>query len=101
MYIQISYKFHGIPDTQFCVIAKVHDLLGQPSYMFLEKLLFTCKPHGQPTTFAVGTRVSRHLLHIKDGYLLNPYHAWVKVFRIIPEFRILRLTFHRKAASKS
>ena len=27
-------------------------------------------------------------------------HAWVKVFRIIPEFRILRLTFHRKSASK-
>ena len=27
-------------------------------------------------------------------------YAWVKVFRIIPEFRILRLTFHRKSASK-
>ena len=26
--------------------------------------------------------------------------AWVKVFRIIPEFRILRLTFHRKSATK-
>ena len=25
---------------------------------------------------------------------------WVKVFRIILEFRILRLTFHRKSASK-
>ena len=24
--------------------------------------------------------------------------SWVKVFRIIPEFRILRLTFHRKSA---
>ena len=24
--------------------------------------------------------------------------TWVKVFRIIPEFRILRLTFHRKSA---
>ena len=27
--------------------------------------------------------------------------SWVKVFRINPEFRILRLTFHRKSASKS
>ena len=27
-------------------------------------------------------------------------HTWVKVFRINPEFRILRLTFHRKSASK-
>ena len=26
---------------------------------------------------------------------------WVKVFRIIPEFRILRLTFCGKSASKS
>ena len=26
--------------------------------------------------------------------------AWVKAFSIIPEFRILRLTFHRKSASK-
>ena len=25
---------------------------------------------------------------------------WVKEFRIIPKFRILRLTFHRKSASK-
>ena len=28
-------------------------------------------------------------------------NAWVKVFRIIPEFRILRLMFRRKSASKS
>ena len=27
--------------------------------------------------------------------------AWVKVFKIIPEFRILRMTFHRKSSSKS
>ena len=26
--------------------------------------------------------------------------TWVKFFRINPEFRILRLTFHRKSASK-
>ena len=27
-------------------------------------------------------------------------YTWVKVFRIIPEFRILRMTFHRKSSSK-
>ena len=27
-------------------------------------------------------------------------HVSIKVFRINPEFRILRLTFHRKSASK-
>ena len=32
--------------------------------------------------------------------LSKPCDAWVKVFRIIPEFRILRLTFHRKSASE-
>ena len=33
-------------------------------------------------------------------YLEQVRITWVKVFRIIPEFRILRLTFHRKGASK-
>ena len=27
-------------------------------------------------------------------------HIWVKVFRIIPEFSILRMTFYRKSSSK-
>ena len=30
----------------------------------------------------------------------HPALTWVNVFRINPEFRILRLTFHRKSASK-
>ena len=34
------------------------------------------------------------------SYDLKMKIALVKVFRIIPEFRILRLTFHRKSASK-
>ena len=33
MYINISYKFHRIPDTQSRFMAKVHDLLGQLSYI--------------------------------------------------------------------
>ena len=37
MYINILYKFHRIPDTQSHFIAKVHDLLGQPSYMQLDR----------------------------------------------------------------
>ena len=32
MYINMSYKFHRIPDTQSQFITQVHDLLGQPSY---------------------------------------------------------------------
>ena len=34
MCVNISYKFHRIPDTQPHFITKVHDLLGQPSYMY-------------------------------------------------------------------
>ena len=37
-----------------------------------------------------------HGVYVKGGL-----HPWVKVFRINLEFRILRLTFHRKSASKS
>ena len=35
MYINMSYKFHRIPDIFYTVsfIKQVHDLLGQPSYM--------------------------------------------------------------------
>ena len=33
MYINISYKFHRIPDTQSHFITKVQDLLGQPSFI--------------------------------------------------------------------
>ena len=36
--------------------------------------------------------------HLSEVLLL--ILLWVKVFRIIPEFRILRLTFYRKSASK-
>ena len=32
MFINISYKFHRIPDRQSRIKTKVHDLLGQPSY---------------------------------------------------------------------
>ena len=37
---------------------------------------------------------------LNDAHELQDTFAWVKVFRINPEFRILKLTFHRKSASK-
>ena len=40
MYINISYKFHRIPDTQFHFITKVNNLLGQPSYKFIFMYIF-------------------------------------------------------------
>ena len=32
-------------------------------------------------------------------FMVSLFYTWVRVFRFIPEFRILRLTFHRKSAS--
>ena len=51
--------------------------------------------------------MERHM-KVRDlnGHLVNwqispsTCFTWVKVFKIIPEFRILRLTFHGKTASK-
>ena len=37
MYINISYKFQRIPDSQSCFLAQVRDLLGQASYVFYLK----------------------------------------------------------------
>ena len=42
-----------------------------------------------------------HLPGLSSPQVSCSASAWVKVFRINPEFRILRLTFHRKSASKS
>ena len=40
--MKTSCKFHRIPGTQSLVITKVHDLLGQPSYISgVKKLTFT------------------------------------------------------------
>ena len=36
---------------------------------------------------------------IKTGFTVH-VHTWMKIFRIIPEFRIFRLTFHKKLATK-
>ena len=41
--------------------------------------------------------LSIYLAHSAFEYMLQ---TWAKVVRTIPEFRILRLTFHRKSASK-
>ena len=41
MYKNTSYTYHRVTYTQSCVITKVHDLLGQPSYMYVLKC-FEC-----------------------------------------------------------
>ena len=44
-----------------------------------------------------GSRNLANEIYICAHYTLS----WVKVFRIIPEFKILRLTFHRKSVSNA
>ena len=46
------------------------------------------------------TTVTHRLYKSELAYSHAPICTWVKFFRINPEFRILRLTFHRKSASK-
>ena len=50
-----------------------------------------------------GAKKSRFCHYISSIVAQQYYiiHTWVKDFRIISEFRISRLTFHRKSASKS
>ena len=65
--------------------------------------------HGQVSLAAVNLifwnswgyeRLQKSKDSLKDCFKNVNITAWMKVFRIIPEFRILRLTFHRKSASK-
>ena len=53
-------------------------------------------------SLALGVAETPHFVILSAKWLriLSGDITWVKVFRIIPEFRILRLTFHRKSASK-
>ena len=39
MYINRSLKYHRFAGTQSRIISKVHDLLGQPLYMYSEKFV--------------------------------------------------------------
>ena len=45
-------------------------------------------------------RVTANRTSVVHGRKFSGLFPWVNVFRINPEFRILRLTFHRKSASK-
>ena len=47
-----------------------------------------------------GSSFNANIAVPNDHFSSTANNTWVKVFRIIPEFRILRLTFHRKSASK-
>ena len=45
--------------------------------------------------------ISQHYQNMSAYVIfLEDRPTWVEVLRIYPEFRILRLTFHRKSASK-
>ena len=78
------------------------DVLQRPLWQVLYKTTIWLLPIMGPQ---LGIQEERHYgwntellrrCHLSPG----EYNAWVKTFRIIPEFRILRLTFHWKSASK-
>ena len=80
----------GLASFLFCSIKtkKSHVLKGQFS-------LVRCV-HGSRGRGHRDPPLETHVT-IWNQRLLN---TWVKIFRINPEFRILRLTFHRKSTSK-
>ena len=52
--------------------------------------------------FSVCLKANDHLKLCTASFMIGVSKvSWVKVLRIIPEFRILRLTLHRKSASKN
>ena len=62
MFINLSYKFHRIPDRQSRFIIKVHDLLGQPSYV--RYLLILNFPHSIVGFNMIKTRGSSAVRHL-------------------------------------
>ena len=52
-------------------------------------------------TINPSTVLGMTILYLSECCRAKYTYTWVKVFRVIPEFRILRLTFHRKSASNS
>ena len=80
--------------------------LSGSGHRYLPAMRQMIKQYGadQIRNVAVRKHLERVILFLLAYLALHGPHLkitpWVKVFRIIPEFRILRLTFHRKSASK-
>ena len=74
-----------VADFTYCSIGMSEETCNGPQNMQFKLKLQPC---------------TRYPYHNGRPIILFIMSKWVKVFRIIPEFRILRLTFHRKSASK-
>ena len=66
MYINTSFKYHRVTCAQSCVITKVHDLLGQPSYLHLCNDADISFVYDTPTTHKVQSRDWDHLPRHKN-----------------------------------
>ena len=88
-------KNHGIVFLNFC---------WNPFYIIpcyftdLDIMQSGCDSHFFATEFYKGIKGK---CPYNGHFLIFICKSWVKGFRINPEFMILRLTFHRKSASKS
>ena len=74
-----------------CIITGQRQLKGHGSQ--LTPICVTCKTINVYTILGVRLKEDFYI----QGCSVNIL-SWVKIFRIIPDFRIKRLTFHRKSA---
>ena len=75
MCINTSFKYHRVTCTQSCVITKVHDLLGQPSYY---SIFLICIP----IKISIGfNALSLPLWH---SILFNIFFKFNEMFKYMP-----------------
>ena len=67
MYMNTSFKYHRITDTQSRVMTKVHDLLGQPSHMHRETLKILLGRFRNYLTQMVIERPSTKITNLRRG----------------------------------
>ena len=85
-----------------CMLLYVHSniaiiLIGKRELVALLSLSSWCLVNVEWLFFAVPWGCLRFVIVVFPDH---DHFLWVKVFGINPEFRILKLTFHRKSASK-
>ena len=95
----IAYTFKG----QVHVFAGWVKIVSHSSCRTSTILKYFCPLTLRENSYLVNFKLVS-VICISKSYIAVPLNhvikAWVKVFRIIPELRILRLIFHRKSASK-
>ena len=80
-----------------------HKQTNKKKIVFLFLNQNSCCGYSKKSQLDIFLSITKHLLKLRDKEIINIFTlkiAWVKDFRVNPEFRILRPTFYGKSASK-